>query len=76
MKKLYVINHVKTTSLHQHLNTNSDELTALRKITPVVGEDGEAGASFSPGVGTVGSHFDLATPFLVIHPEETVIDSR
>lgn len=49
MKKLYVINHVKTTSLHQHPKANSDELTALRKITPVVGEDGEADASFSPG---------------------------
>lgn len=72
MKKL----HGKTAPLHQHPNTNSDELTALRVVTPAVGEDGEAGASFSPGVGTVGAHFDLETPFPVISPEETVMDSR
>ena len=45
MKKL----HGKTALLHQHPNTNSDEPTALRVITPVMGEDGEARASFSLG---------------------------
>lgn len=33
---------------------------------------GKAGASFPPGTGTVGTHFDPATPFLGIYPEETV----